>query len=92
MRLPLRHTDVRVRPAVALAVMCLSIFIAGIDITVVNVALPSLARDLHADNAELQWIVDAYSLTSAGFLLSAGNLGDRYGRRGLLCWGLVLFA
>lgn len=81
-----------VRQRLALAIVCLSIFIAGVDITVVNVALPTLARNLHADNAELQWIVDAYALTAAGLLLAAGNLGDRYGRRGLLCLGLAVFA
>ena len=83
---------VRVRPGLALAVMCLSNFVASIDLTIVNVALPTLSRDLNADNAELQWVVDAYSLTAAGLLLSAGNLGDRYGRRGWLCGGLALFA
>ncbi len=72
--------------------MCLSIFISGVDITVVNVALPTLARNLHAGNAELEWIVDAYTLATAGLLLPAGNLGDRYGRRGLLCLGLFVFA
>ncbi|SON59929.1 Antiseptic resistance protein [Mycobacterium simulans] len=81
----------RVRPEVALGVMCLSNFVASIDVTIVNVALPTLSRDLRADNAELQWIVDAYSLTAAGFLLTAGNLGDRYGRRGWLIVGLAIF-
>lgn len=82
----------RASPAVALLVMCLSNFVASIDLTIVNVALPTLSRDLNADNAELQWIVDAYSLTGAGLLLSAGNLGDRYGRRGWLTAGLAIFA
>jgi DHA2 family multidrug resistance protein-like MFS transporter len=92
MGLTSRPTGRRVRQRLALAVTCLSIFIAGVDITVVNVALPTLARTLHAGNAELEWIVDAYTLTAAGLLLPAGNLGDRYGRRGLLCLGLVAFA
>lgn len=72
--------------------MCLGNFVASIDLTIVNVALPTLSRALKADNAELQWVVDAYALTSAGLLLPAGNLGDRYGRRGWLITGLALFA
>lgn len=92
MRCVSSRTVGRVRPHLALAAICLSIFISGIDTTIVNVALPTLARLLKASNAELQWIVDAFPLTAAGFLLSAGNLGDRYGRRGLLCFGLALFA
>ena len=58
--------------------MCLSNFVASIDLTIVNVALPTLSRNLNADNAELQWVVDAYSLTAAGL--------------GWLCGGLALFA
>lgn len=75
-----------------IAVMCLGNFVASIDLTIVNVALPTLSRVLQADNAELQWVVDAYSLTSAGLLLPSGNLGDRYGRRGWLIIGLALVA
>lgn len=81
-----------VRPGVVLAVTCLGSFVISLDLTIVNVALPSLSRKLGADNAELQWIVDAYSLTTAGLLLSAGNLGDRYGRRGWLIIGLAIVA
>ncbi|WP_308207125.1 MFS transporter [Mycobacterium szulgai] len=72
--------------------MCLGNFVASIDLTIVTVALPTLSRNLNADNGELQWIVDAYALTTAGLLLSAGNLGDRYGRRGWLTIGLAIFA
>jgi len=82
----------RVHPGVVIAVVCVSNFVASIDLTIVNVALPTLSRVMKADNAELQWVVDAYSLTSAGLLLPAGNLGDRYGRRGWLNIGLALFA
>lgn len=82
----------RARPGVVLAVLCLANFIASIDLTIINVALPTFARVLKADNAELQWIVDAYSLTAAGVLLSAGNFGDRYGRRGWLNVGLAVVA
>ncbi|WP_245835808.1 MFS transporter [Mycobacterium rhizamassiliense] len=76
----------------ALAVICLSVFVISVDATIVNVALPTLSRELHADTAQLQWIVDAYTLVMSGLLLSAGSLSDRYGRRGSLALGLVLFA
>ena len=76
----------------ALAVICLSVFVISVDATIVNVALPTLSRELHADTAQLQWIVDAYTLVMSGLLLSAGSLSDRYGRRGSLSLGLALFA
>ena len=61
-----------------LAVLCLSLLIVGIDGTIVNVALPSLVRELGASSSQLQWIVDAYTLVFASFLLVAGSTGDRY--------------
>lgn len=75
-----------------LAVLCLSVFLVVVDNTIVNVALPTLARELDATTSQLQWIVDAYSLVFAGLLLAAGSLGDRRGRKGALQLGLVLFA
>ncbi|HEV3380562.1 MAG TPA: MFS transporter [Trebonia sp.] len=75
-----------------LAVLCLSVLLTVVDNTIVNVALPTISRDLHASTQALQWIVDAYTLAFAGFLLVAGNLGDRLGRRRILQLGLVLFA
>ena len=60
--------------------MCLSVLITSIDALILNVALPTLVRDLDASTAELQWIVDAYILVFAGFLLVGGSLGDRFGR------------
>ncbi|WP_443987187.1 MFS transporter, partial [Mycobacterium marinum] len=69
-----------VRPKLVLGVIVLGSFIASIDLTIVNVALPTLSRALQASNAELQWIVDSYAIAAAGLLLAAGNLGDRYGR------------
>ena len=75
----------------ALGVLCLSLLAIVIDNTIVNVALPTLVRELDADVAELQWVVDAYTLVFAGLLLVAGALGDRYGRRRMLLWGLVVF-
>src|SRR4051794_41865671 len=62
-------------------------FMLLLDITVVNVALPDIQRDLHASLSSLQWVVDAYALTLAAFLLTAGALGDRLGRRrGVFFW------
>ena len=75
----------------ALAVLCLSLFIIVADTTIVNVALPTLVRQLDATNTQLEWIVDAYNLAFAALLLAAGGLGDRFGRRGLLTTGLVVF-
>jgi EmrB/QacA subfamily drug resistance transporter len=88
----LRHTVFRDHPIAALAVICLSVFVISVDATIVNVALPTLSRELNADTAQLQWIVDAYTLIMAGLLLSVGSLSDRYGRRGWLSGGLAVFA
>lgn len=74
-----------------LAVMCLSLMVIGVDNTILNVALPTLVRDLHATTSQLQWIVDAYTLVFAGLLLTAGSLGDRFGRRRGLTIGLAIF-
>jgi len=82
----------RNHPIPALAVICLSVFVISVDATIVNVALPTLSRELGADTAQLQWIVDAYTLVMSGLLLSVGSLSDRYGRRGWLSLGLALFA
>ncbi|MGH3553834.1 MAG: MFS transporter [Mycobacterium sp.] len=76
----------------ALAVICLSVFVISVDATIVNVAIPTLSRELNADTAQLQWIVDAYTLVMSGLLLSVGSLSDRYGRRGWLSGGLAVFA
>ena len=74
-----------------LAVLCLSLSVIGIDNTILNVALPTLVTDLHATTSQLQWIVDSYTLIFAGLLLTAGSLGDKFGRRGALTAGLVVF-
>ena len=79
-------------PIAALAFICVSVFVISVDATIVNVALPTLSRELDADTAQLQWIVDAYTLVMAGLMLSAGSLSDRFGRRGWLSAGLALFA
>ncbi|MEA2286564.1 MAG: hypothetical protein QOJ21_2607 [Solirubrobacteraceae bacterium] len=74
-----------------LGVLCVSLLAIVIDNTIVNVALPTLVRDLDAEVSELQWVVDAYTLVFAGLLLLAGTLGDRFGRRRTLLWGLAVF-
>ena len=75
-----------------LLVLCLSLLAGVIDNTVLNTALPTLARVLHAATSSLQWIVDGYTLCFAALLIPAGALGDRYGRRRSLMGGLVVFA
>jgi EmrB/QacA subfamily drug resistance transporter len=74
-----------------LGVLCLSLLVIGLDNTILNVALPTLVRDLNATDSQLQWIVDAYVLVFAGLLLTAGSLSDRFGRRSALGLGLLIF-
>ena len=76
----------------ALAAICLSVLVLGFDGTILNVALPDMAVQLHAGTSQLQWIVDAYLVVFAAAMLPAGLLGDRFGRRRLLIAGLSLFA
>jgi len=75
-----------------LAVLCLSLLIVVIDNTILNTALPTLARVLKASTTDLQWITDAYTLAFAALLVMAGALGDRFGRRNALLLGLAIFA
>ena len=86
-----RVTGVAPQRWLALGVLCVSLLAIVVDNTIVNVALPTLVRDLEADVSELQWVVDAYTLVFAGLLLLAGALGDRYGRRRTLLAGLAVF-
>jgi EmrB/QacA subfamily drug resistance transporter len=74
-----------------LSVLCLSLLIIGIDNSILNVAIPTLVRELGVSTSQLQWIVDAYVLAFAGLLLTMGNLGDRIGRKGVMTTGLVVF-
>ncbi len=76
----------------ALAVLCVSLLIVTLDNTILNVALPTLVRDLHATSTELQWVVDAYVMVFAGLLLVAGSLADRLGRKRTFLTGLTAFA
>ena len=75
-----------------LAAMCLALGTVVSAVSSLNVALPDLARELHATQSQLQWIVDSYAVVFAGLLLLAGALGDRIGRRPVLLAGLALFA
>ena len=74
-----------------LVAVCLGTFMLLLDITIVNVALPDIQSALHSSFADLQWVVDAYALTLAAFLLTAGSLADIYGRRLLYLIGLAVF-
>ncbi len=74
-----------------LAAVCTGVFMLLLDVTIVNVALPAIERGLSASLPDLQWVVSAYALTLAAFLLMAGSLADRFGRRLLFAAGLVLF-
>jgi EmrB/QacA subfamily drug resistance transporter len=71
--------------------VCVATFMLLVDVTIVNVALPSIQRSLHAGLTDLQWVVDAYALTLAALLLTAGTLADRFGRRMLFIAGVTVF-
>ena len=79
------------RKPLILASLLLAAFAINLDTTIVNVALPTLVRELHASTIQLEWIVDAYNLMFAALVLAAGNLGDRVGRKGVLLAGLATF-
>ncbi|WP_280714636.1 MFS transporter [Kitasatospora sp. MAP5-34] len=81
----------RRRRLLILAICCLSLFIVGLDNTVVNIALPSIQRDLHAPASGLQWIIDAYTLVLASLLMLSGSVADRLGRKRVFQTGLLLF-
>src|SRR5262249_22922969 len=85
-------TDSDRHKPIILASLLLAAFAINLDTTIVNVALPTLVRELHASTSQLEWIVDAYSLAFAALVLAAGNLGDRVGRKGVLLTGLSVFA
>jgi EmrB/QacA subfamily drug resistance transporter len=82
----------RNRKVGVLLICCLSLFVVGLDITVVNVALPSIARDLHAGISGLQWTVSAYTVVLASLLLFSGSTADRFGRRRIFVAGLAVFS
>ncbi len=75
-----------------LAICCLSLFIVGLDVTVVNVALPSIRRDLHASISGLQWTVGAYTVVMASMLMLSGSTADRFGRKLTFVTGITVFS
>jgi len=86
------RADRPTRKGLVLLALCSAALIINIDVTIVNVALPSLVRQLGATTTNLQWIVDAYTLVFAALILAAGSLSDRVGRKGVLLLGLAVFA
>jgi DHA2 family methylenomycin A resistance protein-like MFS transporter len=86
------RAGLNLRQALIVATASMGFVVSQLDVTIVNVALASIGRDLHASVAGLQWTVDAYALSFAALMLSAGALGDRYGPRRLFLAGLALFA
>ncbi|HJP79798.1 MAG TPA: DHA2 family efflux MFS transporter permease subunit [Pseudonocardiaceae bacterium] len=82
----------RRRRLLVLAICCMSLLIVGLDNTIVNVALPSIRRDLNASVSNLQWTIDAYTLVLASFLMLSGSTADRIGRRRIFQIGLTLFS
>ena len=80
------------RRQIILAICCMSLLIVAMDNTIVNVALPSIRRDLHASLSGLQWTIDAYTLVLASLLMLAGSTADRLGRRRIFQTGLATFA
>ncbi len=85
------ESDVYQRRWAILAVLCLALLVVSLDNTILNVALPTLVTSIHATATQLQWTLDAYTLVFASVLLTAGSLGDKYGRKGALMGGLALF-
>src|ERR1700760_3541660 len=83
-------SSMRSKPMILVALL-LAAFAINLDTTMVNVALPSLVRELHATTTQLQWVVDAYNLVFAALLLTFGALSDRFGRKGMLLAGLTVF-
>ncbi|HEY7324823.1 MAG TPA: MFS transporter [Streptosporangiaceae bacterium] len=86
------HELSHARRTLILAICCTSLFIVGLDTTIVNVALPSIGRDLHATVSGLQWVIDAYVLVLASLLMLSGATADRVGRRRTFQAGLALFS
>src|SRR5881296_3061261 len=77
---------------IALALLCVAQFVVVLDASIVNVALPSIGRALHFSQSNLQWVVNAYTLTFGGFLLLGGRAADLFGRRRVFIVGLFVFS
>ena len=78
------------KPLILLSLL-LAALVINLETTMVNVALPTLVRELHATDTQLQWVVDTYNLVFAALLLTVGSLSDRFGRKGFLLAGLAVF-
>src|SRR4051812_46446692 len=89
---PMDATTARDRRWIALVLLCAAQFVVVLDASIVNVALPSIQRDLHFSQEDLQWVVNAYVLMFGGFLLLGGRAADLLGRRRVFMAGLVLFS
>ena len=74
-----------------LTAVCAATFMLLVDVTIVQVALPTIQRHLHSSFSDLEWVIDAYALSLASVILSAGSLADRYGRKRVFIAGLVIF-
>jgi EmrB/QacA subfamily drug resistance transporter len=85
------ETATPVHANLVLAICCMSLLLVGMDVTIVNVALPAIQHDLHASIAGLQWVLDAYTLVVASLLMFSGSMSDRFGRRLVFQIGLSLF-
>src|SRR5438270_3121000 len=84
-----RHSTARQRAA--FVAMCVGYFLVLLDVTIVNVALPTMARGLHATVTDLQWVVDGYAIALASLMLGGGTIGDLYGHKRVVLSGLALF-
>src|SRR3954451_23520074 len=87
----LRSRRKSARPSLVLGLSCLGYFFVLLDVTIVNVALESISTGLDASRSQLQWVVDAYALSLASLMLSAGHVADGFGRRRVFVFGLATF-
>ena len=76
----------------ALALVCVAFFMTVLDVSIVNVALPSIGRSLHFSETGLQWVITAYAITFGGFLLLGGRAGDILGRKRMFLIGVAIFS
>ena len=83
--------QIKPRPGLILAICCLSLLMVAMDVTIVNVALPSIHHDLRASISGLQWVIDAYTMVVASLLMMAGSMADRFGRRRVFQTGMAIF-
>src|SRR2546429_7682157 len=80
------------RPWWTLAAVCVPLFAVCVNTTSINTALPAIAQDFHSTQASLQWVVNAYVLAAAAFVVTCGDLGDIYGRRRVFVYGIGVYA